>query len=149
MQIINRLIEVLKPFRDLIVIVVALVSAGYGAIPYFATADQLAKTKEELERLQTSQHGAAIAALDELRCFNGLNRELLRAELEEFRLTTLLQKNLSDSEKLRGDESEFGRVTLATLSANRDSLTNKLIDADRKKREALGALQNGTCAGTA
>ena len=45
MQVINRLIEVLKPFRDLIVIVVALASAGYGAITYFATADQLATAR--------------------------------------------------------------------------------------------------------
>lgn len=148
MQWIKKLVAFLKPFRELIVIVVALVGAAYGAVSYFATADQLAKAQAELKELQESKHDAALDALKELKCINRLNRELLRAELQEFRLTTLLQKNLLDSEKLRGNSTDFARENLVILSAHRETLANGLRTADTKKQEVLAALRDNTCSGT-
>ncbi|OIQ26911.1 MAG: hypothetical protein BM562_16065 [Alphaproteobacteria bacterium MedPE-SWcel] len=145
---ITALVAILKPFRELIVIVVALSSAGYAAITYFATAAQLADAKSELQRLQTTQHGVALTALQELKCNNRLNRELLRAELEEFRLTVLLQKTITDAAAIRSQGGPSVQNVLDSLSSNRDALAFQLQAAGQRKSAALRDLRDNSCSAT-
>ncbi len=148
MNLIKKLVEFLKPFRDLIVIVTALIAAGYAAITYFATSEQLAKAEADLKQLQTTQHDSAISALKELKCVNGLNRELIRAELEEFRVSTLLRANVADSERLRGRDDADIQIILANLTNTRETLIDQLRGVSEEKQAALKALRENHCAGT-
>ncbi|MDU8912785.1 hypothetical protein [Aestuariicoccus sp. MJ-SS9] len=149
MSIVTKTVEILKPFKDLITIVVFLAGAGYGAISYFATAQQLAETQEALQKQLALQHAQAEASLTELKCLNALNRDYLRAQIEEVGLRALLEKNLQKSGLLRDDTSDFARVELASLELSRTSLTAQLSRVNQRRDALLLALQNGDCSNSA
>lgn len=145
MDAIKKLLAVLDPFKQLITVVLFLGGAAYGAIQYFATAQQLQDARAQLERQQSSRHAEAIGALRELRCLTELNRRFLRAEIREFQLSTLLDKNLSKASLLEDVDNEFARVELASLQVGRDSLVQELHDIKAEKNASLQGLGNGTC----
>ena len=148
MKLIKKMVELLKPFRDLIVIVTLLAGTAYSAVNYFATSKQLATSEQQLKELQERLHNDALTRLSELQCFNQLNRELIRAELEEFRLSTLLQNNVANSERLRNSEDQAVRIMFENLSTTRATLTRKLAQVSQQKQELLLKLRDGNCPST-
>ena len=145
MKPLNKLIAFLKPFKELIAIVIFLAGVGYAAFTHFATAAQLADARTAIEGKLANQKLATSTSLTELKCLNTYNRDLLRAQIEEIGLSAVLERNLQKSEMLRGDTSEFARVELLSLKVNRDTVVSKLAQVDAAKKTILLALQNGTC----
>ena len=52
MNVILKVIGALKPFKELITIVVFLIGSAYAAMTHFATAQQLSDARASLEALQ-------------------------------------------------------------------------------------------------
>jgi len=145
MKFLLKILDILKPFKELITIVIFLGGAAYAAFTYFATAEQLRIARAALEQKLDNQQLAAQASLEELKCLNAHSRDLLRSQIEEVGLRSVLERNLQKSEALRGDDSEFARIELAMLEVNRGTLVNKLTQVETEKKSILLELQNGSC----
>lgn len=145
MQGLRNLVEFLKPFKELVAIMVFLAGMGYAAFAYFATAQQLldarAALEGRLERLQVTNK----ASLTEIKCLNELNRDLLRVQIEELSLRAVLQTNLEKAAKFKLMEGEIARVELANLEANRGEHIGRLTALTVRRNEILKALQDGQC----
>lgn len=145
MNVILKVIGALKPFKELITIVVFLIGSAYAAMTHFATAQQLSDARASLEALQKRQHSEALEALNELRCLTELNRSFSRAEADEFRLSTLLEKNLGKTRTLANLTTSFASEELASLEVSRDTIREKLNMVSLTKSQTLLSLTNGTC----
>ena len=96
MKPLNKLIAFLKPFKELIAIVIFLAGVGYAAFTHFATAAQLADARTAIEGKLANQKLATSTSLTELKCLNTYNRDLLRAQIEEIAKIKLPDLNAND-----------------------------------------------------
>ncbi len=145
MKPVRDLIELLNPFKELLTIVVFLIGAGYAAITYFATADQLAQAQIALEQKLDEQLIANKAAMEEIKCLNSHNRGLLQVQIEEVGLRAILEKNVQQTEHFKQMKTSAARVELANLDATRISHIERMTILSNKRTEIISALQNGSC----
>lgn len=145
MNFMKKLIAFLNPIKELIVLVVFLAGAAYTAFTYFATAEQVAKSQKALEDKLAQMQIANQAAMEELRCRNALNRDLLAVQIQEVSLRTLLEQNLQKTEQAKLENSAFARVELARLQANFESHVASLAKLSDQRAKILADLQDGRC----
>ena len=145
MKILTKIIEVLKPFKDILTIVIALGTAAYAAVSYFATADQLARTQASLARKLDSQMMQNRASMEEITCLNQHNRALLQVQIEEVGLRAILDKNVERSERFKLMDSEAARIEFAGLQASMTTHIERMSLLANKRADILAALQIGAC----